>query len=276
MIPGILGKKIGMTQVFNEDGDKIPVTVVEAGPCQVQAVRVDEKDGYNALQMGYDDTKEMRLKKPQREDVKAKKLSPKKFVREIRCSEAPEAKVGDEVTNAIFQKGDYLDIAGVSKGKGFQGGMKRCGWSGGKASHGSMSHRVPGSIGASAYPSRVFKGHGMPGHMGHVSLTVQNLEVVDVNTEENTMAIKGAIPGGNGTYLVIKYALKKPVAPREEKVEPEEEAPEVEPGVPEVQEEAAKVEEKEVPEAGEEKSPDEEVEAKAEDKPEVEEEKDQG
>ncbi len=222
MIPGILGKKIGMTQVFGEAGERISVTVLEAGPCQVQAVRVAEKDGYNALQMGYGDTKEMRVKKPQREYAKAKNLGFKKFVREIRCNEAPEAKVGDEITNAIFQKGDYLDIVGTSKGKGFQGGIKRHGWSGGKASHGSMSHRVPGSIGASAYPSHVVKGHRMPGHMGSDRITVQNLEVVDVNTEDNTIAVKGAVPGANGTYLIIKYAHKKTVAPRKEAAPKEE------------------------------------------------------
>ena len=221
MIPGILGKKIGMTQIFEEDGARIPVTVLGAGPCFVQAVKAAGKDGYNAVQIGYDDAKEKRIKKPQREWLKANDLKPRKFVHEIRCAEEPDVKVGDEWTNKIFQKGDMLDITGVSKGKGFQGGMKRCGWKGGGESHGSMCHRAPGSIGASAYPSRVMKGHGMPGHMGSRQTTVQNLEVIDIDAENNTISVRGAVPGSNGTYLVIRYALKKPVAPREEKEEVE-------------------------------------------------------
>jgi ribosomal protein L3 len=141
--------------------------------------------------------------------------------------------VGDEVTNSIFQKGDFLDITGISKGKGFQGGMKRCGWSGGGESHGSMSHRAPGSIGASSYPSRVVKGHGMPGQMGGKQITVQNIEVVDVNAENNTIAVRGAVPGANGTYLIIRYAKKKPLAEREVVEEPEAEASEEQPAVEE-------------------------------------------
>lgn len=219
MIPGILGKKIGMTQVFDQDGNRITVTVLEVGPCQVQAVKVGGKDGYNAVCIGYSDTKAERIKKPQREYLKAKKLKSKKFVREIRCTEKPSVKIGDEITSGIFQEGDFLDITGCSKGKGFQGGVKRCNWSGGKKTHGSMSHRVPGSIGASSYPSRVFKGHGMPGHMGAKRTTVQNIEVVEVDTNKNTMGVNGAVPGASGTYLVIKYAKKKPIAPRKEKQE---------------------------------------------------------
>jgi large subunit ribosomal protein L3 len=214
MIPGMLGKKLGMTQVFDVDGLRIPVTVMEVGPCQVQAVMVGEKDGYNAVQIGYGDTTEKRINKPQREYLKSRKLTPKKFVREIRCEEAPEAKIGDELTNCIFQVGDHLDVTGLSKGKGFQGGMKRCGWSGGKDTHGSMSHRAPGSIGQSSYPSRVFKGMGMAGQMGNKQKTVQHLEVVDVNTGNNTVAVKGAVPGANGTYLIIRYSKKKPLAAR--------------------------------------------------------------
>ncbi|MCK5451557.1 MAG: 50S ribosomal protein L3 [Candidatus Omnitrophica bacterium] len=216
-MPGILGKKVGMTQIFSEDGAKIPVTVVEAGPCVVQVVKSLDKDGYNAVQIGFDDTKEARLKKPQREYVKANKLKAKKFVREIRCSEASEGKIGDEIDVSIFQKGDFLDVTARSKGKGFQGGMKRHGWSGGNASHGSMSHRAPGSIGASSYPSRVFKGQSMAGHMGDAVITVQNVEVIDVNIESNTIVLKGSIPGADGGYLVIKYALKKTLVARIER-----------------------------------------------------------
>ena len=208
MIPGILGKKIGMTQVFEEDGGRVPVTVIEVGPCLVQAIKSPEKDGYNAVQLGYDDTKEKRVKKPQREYLKARNLKFKRFVREIRCDEAPEVKVGDEITNEIFQKGDFLDISGISKGKGFQGGVKRHGWAGGKATHGSMSHRAPGSIGASAYPSRVFKGHAMPGHMGSVRRTSQSLLVIVADPERNLMLVRGSVPGPNGGLVMVHEGRK--------------------------------------------------------------------
>jgi len=226
MVKGILGKKLGMSQIFDEKGDKIPVTVIEAGPCQVQQVKTAEKDGYNAVQLGFEDTRESRTKKPQREYLKRNKLTPKKVVREIRCDEAPEEKTGDMVTIKLFQKGDYLDISGTSKGKGFQGGMKRCGWAGGKESHGSMSHRVPGSIGASSYPSKVDKGHPGPGHLGNGKVTVQNVEIIDVDTESNLIVVKGAIPGANGNYITIRFAKKKPFAERvivEEEQQAEEE-----------------------------------------------------
>ena len=214
MITGILGKKIGMTQVFSEDGKRIPVTVLEVGPCLVQQVKTNKKDGYDAIQLGFGDVKEKSVKKPQREYLKKNKLKPKKFVGEIRCDEAPDIKVGDEVTTAIFQGGDYLDVTGISKGKGFQGGVKRHGWAGGKASHGSMFHRAPGSMGASSYPSRVHKGHNLPGHMGNEKKTTQNVEVVEVDAVNNALIVKGAIPGSNEGYVIIRYAKKKPLAPR--------------------------------------------------------------
>ena len=223
MIPGILGKKIGMTRIFTEDGENIPVTVLEVGPCIVQVIKMAEKDGYNAVQLGFCDAKEKRINKPQREFLKKLGLKPKKFVKEIRCLELPEVKVGDEVTNSIFQIGDMVDITGVSKGKGFQGGMKRHNWSGGSDTHGSMSHRAPGSIGQSSFPSRVFKGLRMAGHMGAETVTTQNLEVVEVDKNENTLVIRGAVPGANGSYVVVKYARKKVLAPRVETVEDDKE-----------------------------------------------------
>ncbi|MFH1837395.1 MAG: 50S ribosomal protein L3 [Candidatus Omnitrophota bacterium] len=219
MIPGILGKKIGMTRIFKEDGESVPVTVIEAGPCVVQIVRSLKKDGYEAVQIGFDDTKEKRLKKPQRAYLSANKLKPKKFVREIRCEKTADIKIGEEITVAMFQEGDFLDITTRSKGKGFQGGVKRHGWKGGQETHGSMSHRAPGSIGASSFPSRVFKGQRMPGHMGDAITTVQNIEIVSVNTENNTIVVKGAVPGANGSYTIIKYAKKKILGPRKEKAE---------------------------------------------------------
>jgi len=216
MVPGILGKKIGMTQIFDKSGNRVAVTVLEAGPCVVRSVKNVERDGYNAVQLSFGDTKASRIKKPQRMYLEKNKLMPKKFVRELRLEEEFGIKVGDQITNDIFQEGDFLDIVGRSKGKGFQGGMKRWGWSGGRASHGSMSHRVPGSIGASSYPSRVMKGQSMPGHLGNARTTTQNLKVVDVNTENNTIAVKGAVPGADGTYLIIRYARKRVLTPRKE------------------------------------------------------------
>ncbi|MBD3379240.1 MAG: 50S ribosomal protein L3 [Candidatus Omnitrophica bacterium] len=219
MIPGILGKKLGMTQVFDEDGNKIPVTVIEAGPCVVQRIKTKDKDGYSAVQIGYGNTRESLLKKPQREYAKKNGIPAKKFVREIRCDEVSEIKVGDTITTGQFQEGDYLDISGITKGKGFQGGMKRCGWSGGKETHGSMSHRAPGSVGCSASPSRIFKGHGMPGQMGNTRATVQNVLVVEVDKDSSTIAVKGAVPGANGGHLEIRFAKKRPIA---ERIVPEE------------------------------------------------------
>ncbi|MBU0683792.1 MAG: 50S ribosomal protein L3 [Candidatus Omnitrophota bacterium] len=221
MVPGILGKKIGMTQIFSDNGRRIPVTVLKVGPCLVQAIKTVKNAGYTAVQLGYDDTKENRVKKPQRVYLKKNKLAPKKFVKELRCEDVSDLKVGDEITSRIFQKGDFVDITGRSKGKGFQGGMKRCGWSGGQETHGSMSHRAPGSIGASSFPSRVTKGHGMPGHLGNAQTTVQNIVIVDVNTENSTIAVKGAVPGANGIYLTVKYAKKKVLAKRIKEEEPE-------------------------------------------------------
>ncbi len=228
MISGILGKKIGMTQIFKKDGRRVTVTVLEAGPCVVQVVKTIEKDGYSAVQVGYCDTKEKLINKPQREYLKANQLTPKRFVREFRCDKTTELKMGDKITTAMFQRGDYLDVTGVSKGKGFQGGMKRHNWMGGCETHGSMSHRAPGSIGASSFPSKVTKGHPMAGHMGTDKVTVQNLVVVDVDNDNNTIAVEGAVPGSNGGYVVIKYAKKKKLAPRGEVKEEEEEAVEEE------------------------------------------------
>ena len=214
MIQGLLGRKIGMTQIFTEDGVKIPITLIKAGPCTVQVVKTKETDGYEAVQLGFVDTKEKRLKKPQREYLKAKNLPPKKNVKEVPCDSISDIEVGAVVTNEIFQVGDFVDIVGTTKGKGFQGGVKRHGWAGGPKTHGSNSHRAPGSIGQSSYPSRVFKGMGMAGQMGNKRKTTQNIEIIEVNTDDNTIVVKGAVPGSNNSFLTIKYALKKDLAPR--------------------------------------------------------------
>ncbi len=221
MINSILGKKVGMTRIFDETGKRISVTVVAAGPCVVQQVKTQDKDGYNAVQLGFDDKKEKHVKKPQLTYLKAKNLVGKRFVREVRCEAAPELKVGDAVAIDMFQKGDFVDVIGISKGKGYQGGMKRCNWYGGPESHGSMSHRAPGSIGASSYPKKVDKGHPFPGHMGNVRKTLQNLEVVEVDADSATIAVKGAVPGAKGAYVMLRFAKKKKIAQRIAKNETE-------------------------------------------------------
>ncbi|MBF0215385.1 MAG: 50S ribosomal protein L3 [Candidatus Omnitrophica bacterium] len=219
MIKGLIGKKLGMTQIFTESGDSVPVTVIEVGPCVVQAVRDKEKNGYLAVQLGFMDVKEKKLRKPQRDEIKAKGLPAKRHVREIRCDVLPDIKIGDKLTVSMFQEGDYIDVQGISKGKGYQGGMKRCGWLGGCETHGSMSHRAPGSVGASSFPSKVDRGHGGAGHMGSDKKTIQNLKVIKVDTDQDTLLVKGSIPGSNGTVLVIKFAKKKKLAPRAVKAE---------------------------------------------------------
>lgn len=208
---GLLGKKIGMTQIFMENGRLLPVTVIETGPCSVLQVKIKEKDGYDAIQYGFDKQKESRLKKSCLSKFKKIKVAPVKFIREICLKEEEKGKykIGDEVKVDIFQVGDFVDIAGVSIGKGFQGVMKRWNFKGHPASHGATIHRAPGSIGASATPSRVVKGKKMPGRMGHDKVTTQNLKVLKVDKENNLLMIKGAVPGSKGGYLIIRLAKKK-------------------------------------------------------------------
>ncbi len=211
MMTGILGKKIGMSRIFKETGELIPVTVIEAGPCHIVQVKNKSRDGYSALQLGFDFRKEAGTKKPELGVYKKAKVAPRKFMKEIRLGEGKDAehKVGDEICVDIFKQGDFVDISGISIGKGFQGGVKRWHWKGGGGSHGSMFHRAPGSIGASANPSRVFKGQHLPGHMGAERKTIQNLEVIEINKENNLLLVKGAVPGHKNSYLIIKKAKKK-------------------------------------------------------------------
>lgn len=209
MIKGLLGKKIGMTQIFKETGEVVPVTVIEAGPCPILQVKSKEIDGYVSLQLGFDSRKERGVNRPQMGRFKKAKLKPVRFIREIRVDNAEDLKTPDSIMVDIFSVGDYVDISGVSIGKGFQGGVKRWHWKGGPKTHGSTSHRAPGSIGASSDPSRVFKGQHLPGQMGNKKVTEQNLEVVDVDKENNLLLVKGAVPGPKGSYLTIKKALKK-------------------------------------------------------------------
>ena len=197
----ILGKKLGMTQVYTEDGKALPVTVVEAGPCCVVQVKTLENDGYEAVKLGFLEIKEKKLKKPEAGVFKKAGVKPYRILREFPIG---GLQVGEFVTVEKFEKGDIVSVSGVSKGKGFQGVMKRHHFSGGPGSHGSMFNRAPGSIGASSYPSRVWKNQGMPGHMGSEKVTVKNLEIVDIRADQNLLLIKGAVPGSIGTLIAIK------------------------------------------------------------------------
>ncbi len=199
---GILGKKIGMTQVFEEDGRMVPVTVIEAGPAKVIQKKEIEIDGYEALQVGFDQKKkEKNVTKPMLGHFKKASLPAFRFLRELRME---GFNAGDSITVDIFSKGEKVSIIGTSKGKGFQGVIKRHNFKGGPASHGSMFKRAPGSIGQSASPSRVFKNRKMPGHMGSEKVTVKNIEVFDVRKDQNLILVKGAVPGANGGYVIIK------------------------------------------------------------------------
>ena len=204
---GILGKKLGMTQIFTEHGEVIPVTVVEAGPVVVTQVKTVEKDGYNAIQVGFEDAKEKSLNKPQKGHLAAANVL-KKHLKEFRVDAVEEFTVGQEIKADLFAAGEKIDVTGTSKGKGFQGPIKRHGQSRGPESHGSRYHRRPGSMGACSFPGRVFKNKKLAGHMGSVKVTVQNLEVVRVDADKNLILVKGAIPGPKGSMVTIKEAVK--------------------------------------------------------------------
>ncbi len=201
MREGILGKKIGMTQIFTDDGNAIAVTVVEAGPCRVVQIKSKDKDGYEAAQVGFDSIKkEKKINKPMAGHFKKGSIEPCRYLKEI---PAGELKVGDELTVDMFKPGSSVVVSGQSIGKGFQGVMKRHNYKGGPASHGANFHRAPGSIGQCAWPSRVFKNVGMPGRMGGASITQKNIEIVDVKAEQNLLLLKGGVPGPRGGILFI-------------------------------------------------------------------------
>ena len=204
---GILGKKIGMTQIFTEVGAVVPVTVVEAGPVVVTQIKTVEKDGYNAVQVGFGDVKEKSLNKPQKGHLAAANTL-KKHLKEFRVDSVEGYTVGQEIKADLFAAGEIIDVTGISKGKGFQGPIKRHGQSRGPESHGSRYHRRPGSMGACSFPGRVFKNKKLAGHMGSVKVTVQNLEVVRVDADKNLILVKGAIPGPKGSMVTIKEAVK--------------------------------------------------------------------
>ena len=207
-MPGLIGKKIGMTQIFDEQGKVIPVTVIEAGPCVVAQVKTNETDGYNAIQLGFGDVKESKLNKPEIGHFTKSKLTLKKHLREFRVDSVDGVKVGDELKADVFVAGDKIDVQGTSKGKGFQGVIKRHGQHRGPMGHGSMYHRRPGSMGATSTPGRVFKGKKLPGHMGVQTVTIQNLDVVRVDMDKNVILVKGSVPGAKGAILKVKSAVK--------------------------------------------------------------------
>ena len=204
----LIGKKVGMTQIFDETGKVIPVTVIEAGPCVIAQVKSVETDGYNAIQLGYEDVKETKLNKPERGHFAKANIAAKKHLREFRLDSVEGLTVGSELTVNVFAEGDRLDIQGTSKGKGFQGVIKRHGQSRGPMGHGSMYHRRPGSMGPTSTPGRVFKGKKLPGHMGRVTVTIQNLDIVKVDTDKNVVLVKGSVPGAKGAILKLKTSVK--------------------------------------------------------------------
>ena len=212
MKEGLIGRKVGMTQVFGDDGNMIPVTVVELGPCTVVGVRTMATHGYDALQLGFSPKKKNVTRPMAGVYKKAGIATPMKVLREIRLQKTEALQpyaVGQTLTAALFTPGELVDVVGVSKGKGFQGGVKRHGWSGGDQSHGSMFHRAPGSIGASSDPSRVWPGHHLPGRMGGDRRTVLNLPVVRVLPEQNLILLRGAVPGARGGVILVRKSVKQ-------------------------------------------------------------------
>ncbi|HQD38926.1 MAG: 50S ribosomal protein L3 [Firmicutes bacterium] len=206
MAKAILGRKVGMTQIFDAEGKAIPVTVIEAGPCKVVQVKTEERDGYAALQIGFGAVRPKLVNKPKAGHFKKAGIEPLRYLREVPADE--EAAVGSEITVDIFSEKEYVDVTGISRGKGFAGGIKRWNFGRGPMSHGSKYHRGPGSLGATG-PARVFKGRKLPGHYGNTRVTVQNLEVVKVDPEKNLLVIKGSVPGVRGSLLYIKKAVRK-------------------------------------------------------------------
>jgi large subunit ribosomal protein L3 len=207
-VNGILGIKLGMTQYFSENGEAVPCTVLQAGPCVVVQRRNKDKDGYDAVQLGLVEfIKPQRLTKAMTGHFKKSGVAPMRFVREVRLeASGDEAKAGDRVLVDTFAAGEYVDVTGISKGKGFAGGVKRWHYRGGDNTHGSMFHRAPGGIGGSSFPSRVWPGQHFPGHMGNERQTSKNLKVVKVDADENLLLVRGAVPGPSGAYIVIRKA----------------------------------------------------------------------
>ncbi len=208
MKKAIIGRKVGMTQIFDEKGNVIPVTAIEAGPCTVIQIKTVETDGYDAVKLGFGEIKEKKLNRPDNGVFKKLKIEPKKHLREFRLDNMEGITLGSEVKADIFAAGEKIDVQGITKGKGFQGVIKRHGQHRGPMGHGSMYHRRPGSMGPTSTPGRVFKGKKLPGHMGVDTVTIQNLEVVKVDLDKNVILVKGSVPGNKGSILKIKNAVK--------------------------------------------------------------------
>ena len=206
---GLIGKKIGMTQVFDEEGTAIPVSVIHAGPCPVVQVKTVEKDGYDAVQLAFEEMRPTKADLPTIGHFKKSGLPPYRYIQEFRVEKPEEYEAGQLIDVGIFEDVELLDVTGTSKGRGFQGVVKRHGFSGGKDTHGSKSHRVPGSIGMAAYPARVLKGQKLPGRMGFIRKHVRNLKVVEVDTENNLLLVRGAVPGSRNTLLRLTVSGKK-------------------------------------------------------------------
>jgi large subunit ribosomal protein L3 len=216
---GILGKKVGMTQIFDDQGEVIPVTVIEAGPCYVAQIKTPERDGYSAVQLGFEETEPKHLTRPQIQHLRKSDLPPLRYTREIRVGgDEVDLEEGQTVTVDVFGVGDYVDVTGTSKGKGFAGVVKRHGFGGGPKTHGqSDRHRAPGAIGACKFPGRVFKGKRMPGRMGGDRVTVQGLKIMMVDPERNLLAVQGAVPGAKNGLLVVRQARKTRIRKRARK-----------------------------------------------------------
>ncbi len=209
MKKGLVGKKIGMTQIFDGEGRSIPVTVIEAGPCVVVQKKTVEKDGYSVIQVGFGPKKTHRVNRPQMGHFKKCGKGAFYTLQELEIDDEEKYSVGDELGADLFEEGEYVDVTGYSKGKGFQGVVKRWGFAGGPAGHGSMFHRAPGSIGQCAWPSKVWKNQKMPGHMGNAKVTVMNLKVVKIIPEKNLILVRGGIPGGRNGIVILRNAVKK-------------------------------------------------------------------
>lgn len=208
MKKAIMAKKIGMTQIFDENANLIPVTVLEAGPCTVVQKKTIENDGYEAIQVGFVDAKEKQLIKPEKGHFAKAGVAAKKYLKEFRLEDISSYEVGNEIKADVFAAGEKIDVTGISKGKGYQGAIKKYGQSRGPMAHGSKSHRVAGSMGAATSPGRVMKGKGLPSHMGCIQVTVQNLEIARIDADKNLILVKGAVPGPKGTIITLKDSVK--------------------------------------------------------------------
>lgn len=207
MVSTILGRKLGMTQVWSEDDNLLPVTVIQAGPCTIAQIKSEETDGYAAIQVGYGDISEKHVNQPMAGHFKRAGIEPTRYLREFRVDDPAEYNLGDQVTVEVFNDVKLVDVSGTSKGKGFAGVVKRYNFGGGPGGHGSHFHRIPGSVGMCATPSRVLKGLRLPGHMGNERVTVRNLELISIDVDQNLLFVKGAVPGGKGGLLTVRQAV---------------------------------------------------------------------